>query len=119
VGSFKRDLAKYGKEITLQDRDIAAPLFGTPDFGETFSGDQVVKALIKTIRGKTFFDGVATETPITHEMRIDYLAGVTAETWILFKGRRIDILSVANCCENDEILVLTCSERGTAEAAKA
>lgn len=116
---FKRQLAKCGKTITLQNRDIEAPLFGSTDFNELFSGDQDVQAIVKTVSGKTFFDGVSTETNITHEMRIEYLPGVTAETWILFKGRRIDILSVENCCEEDQILILTCSERGTGEAAKA
>ena len=116
---FARNLARCGKDITLQNRDIEAPIFGTPDFTETFSGDQVVKAIVKTVNGKTFFDGVNTETNITHEMRIDYLAGVTAETWILFNSRRIDILSVENCCENDDVLILTCSERGVGLAATA
>ena len=115
---FLRNLAKCGKTITLQNRDIAAPLFGASDFDEEFSGDQDVKAIVKTIKGKTFFDGVSAERLITHEMRLEYVAGVTAETWILFKGRRIDVLAVENCCENDKVLVLTCSGRGVGEAAK-
>lgn len=122
---FKRNLAKYGKSITLQNRDIVSPIFGTPDFDENFSGDIVRTALVKTIRGKTFFDGVSTERLITHEFRIEYESGViddntvTAETWVLFKSRRIDVLSVTNCCEEDEVLILTCSDRGNGNAAKA
>lgn len=122
---FKRNLAKHGKTITLQNRDIEPPLFGTPDFDETFSGDVDRKAIVKTIRGKTFFDGVSTERLITHEFILEYETGVidddtvTAETWILFKGRRIDVLAVENCCEEDEVLILTCSNRGVGEAAKA
>lgn len=122
---FKRNLAKCGKTITLQNRDIAPPLFGTPDFDETFSGDISRQAIVKTIRGKTFFDGVSTERLITHEICLEYEAGVidddtvTAETWVLFKGRRIDVLAVENCCEEDKVLILTCSDRGVGEAAKA
>lgn len=116
---FARNLAKRGQDITIQNRDIVAPFFGSQNFDETFSGDQTVKALVKTIKGKTFFDGVSTEKVITHEFRIAYLAGVTAESWILFKGRRIDILSVINCCEEDTILLLICNERGVGEGAKA
>ena len=116
---FARSLVRRGQTITLQNRDIEAPLFGFSDFDEEFSGDNDVKALIKTISGKTFFDSVSTETPITHEIRINFLPGVTAETWVLFKGRRIDVLAVTNCCEEDKILILTCTERGTGEAAKA
>lgn len=115
---FNLNLLKCGKMLTLQNRNIASPAFGSVDFDETFSNDQEVLGIVKTKRGKTFFDGVNTETPITHEICIQYLPGVTAETWVLFKGRRIDILSVENCCEEDEVLILTCSERGTGEAAK-
>lgn len=116
---FLRNLAKCGQPITLQNRDIVPPVFGTPDFDENFSGDQTVQAIISTQRGKTLFDGVATDNPITHKICIEYLPGVTAETWILFKGRRLDILDVENCCEHDEVLILRCTERGTGEAAKA
>ena len=116
---FDRQLAKCGKTITLQNRDIVPPIFGSSNFDENFSNDQNVQAIIKTVLGKTFFDGVNTETNITHEIRIKYLAGVTAETWILFNSKRFDILSVTNCCEDDRILILTCCEKGTGEAAKA
>ena len=116
---FKRNLAKYGQPITLQNREIKPPLFGKPDFDETFSGDQVVTGIVSTKRGKTLFDGVATDNPITHKISIEFLAGVTAETWVLFKGSRLDILDVENCCEKDEVLILRCTERGTAEASKA
>lgn len=112
-------LAKCGQLITLQNRDIVSPVFGSVDFDENFSGDQVVTALVKTIRGKTFFDGVSAERLITHEIILYFVAGITAETWILFKGRRIDVLAVDNCAEKDKVLILTCSDRGVGEAAKA
>lgn len=116
---FKRNLAKCGQQITLQNRDIQAPDFGTVDFDEDFSNDNVVDAIVKTERGKTLFDGVNTDTPITHRICIEYLAGVTAETWILLSGgRRLDIIDVENCCEKDEVLILRCRETGTAEASK-
>jgi len=113
-------IAKSNKTVILQNRDIAPPLFGSTNFDETFSGDSdPLKAIVKTPRGKTFFDGVGTDVNITHEIIIAFVAGVTAETWILFKGRRIDILAVENCCEDDEVLILTCNDRGIGEAAKA
>lgn len=115
---FKRNLAKCGQLITLQNRDIQAPEFGTPDFDEAFSGDTEVQAIIQTDRGKVLFDGVSTDNPITHKICIEYLPGVTAETWVLLKGRRLDILDVENCGEQDLCLILRCTERGTGEAAK-
>ncbi len=116
---FKRNLAKCGQSITLQDRDIQAPDFGTPDFDLDFTNDTLVTAIVQTERGKTLFDGVATDTPITHKFIIEYLAGVTSETWVLFDGRRFDIVDVENNAEKNECLILRCTERGVGEAAKA
>lgn len=116
---FKRNLAKCGKTITLQNRDIQVPEFGSVDFDEAFSGDTNVQAIISTERGKVLFDGVSTDNPVTHKICIEYISGVTAETWILFDGRRFDILDVENCGEQNKCLVLRCNERGTGEAAKA
>lgn len=119
MGLIHRNLVKFGQPITLQNRDITAPVFGGVDFDEDFTGDTVVTAIVGTERGKTLFDGVATDRPITHKIRIEYVAGVTAETWVLLGGRRLDIVDVENCCEHDEVLILRCTERGTGEAAKA
>lgn len=116
---FTRNLAKCGQSITLQDRDITPPDFGTPDFDLDFTNDQVVQAVITTKRGQTIFDGVATDQPITHRLAIEFISGITAETWVLFKGRRLDIVDVENIGELDECLILLCTERGIGEAAKA
>lgn len=115
---FKRNLAKCGKTITLQNRAISSPEFGTPDFDEAFTSTDDVQAILQTQRGKVLFDGVSTDERITHKICIEYLAGVTSETWILFDGRRFDILDVENCGEQDICLILRCNERGTGAAAK-
>jgi len=109
---FLRQLARHGKTITLYNRAIVAPVAGSADFTESFSGAAPVLALIDTTRGKTLFDGVATDRPITHKFCIAYLAGVTAETWVEFGGRRFDILDVENCGEEDVVLRLSCTETG-------
>ncbi len=108
-------------EITIQDRDIIPPEFGKTDFDENFSNDLTVWSAIKTVTGKTFFDGVNTDTPITHEIYIFFDATVTAESWIIFEDRRIDILKVEDFEERHEFMLLTCIDRGllTREASKA
>ena len=106
---FLYSLAKDGKDIEISDRNVE--LFnGKPS--EVFTNPLPVKALVKTLTGVTVFDSTNTETIATHEMRIEFIAGITAEKWILFKGKRIRILTVDNCCENDEVLILMCTERG-------
>ena len=117
---FKRDLAKYGKLITLQDRAITPPDEGSTSFDETFTENTPdVPALIITKRGKVLFDGVNTDAAITHKFCIEFIEGVTAETWVLFKGRRFDIVDTENVGEQDYCLVLRCTDKGTGEAAKA
>ena len=110
--------------ITLQSREITAPLFNIVDFDENFQTlDPLVPevlALIETVNGKVFFDGVNTETPVTHHIYISFQQAVTAEVWILFENRRFDILRVEDFEERHEIMKLVCVERGlaTKEASK-
>ncbi len=107
--------------IILQDRNIKAPVFGDPDFDETFSNAATVWALVNTVSGKTFFDGVNTDVNITHEIFIRYDATVTAETWVELDNQRIDILRVEDFEQRSEFMKLICTERGvnTLEATKA
>ena len=118
---FKRNLNKCGQDITLQNRNIQAPVFGSADADLEFSGDTVVKAIVSTKRGSTLFDGVSTDEAITHKVSIEFISGVTAETWILLGSRRLDVVDVENCGEQDKVLNLLCNERGNSsqEASKA
>ena len=108
-------------EITLENRAIQAPEFDTVDFEEEFTApNPAVWALIETVRGKTFFDGVSTEEDVTHWIYINFDATVTAETWVkLTDGRRLDILRVENLDERSDFQLLHCNDRGAAEASKA
>ncbi len=111
---LKRALRGCKNNITLQDRNIVAPKHGSVDFDEKFKDKFTVRAIVKTVSGKTYFDGVNPERAITHEIRIEYVEGVTDQTWIFLKGRRLDILSFENCCELDEVLIFQCNDRGKA-----
>ena len=106
-------------EIILQNRAIQPPVFGTPDFTENFTDTDTVFSMINTVKGKVFFDEVGIETPITHEIYIRFDSSVTAETWVQFKTKRIDILEVTSLDERDEYQLLVCTERGAAAKAAA
>ena len=119
VQLFRREIKKRGVNVTLQNRAIQSPVFGNVDFDETFSNDTIVKALICTVTGSTIFDGVNTDTPITHKLTIAHLDGVNSETWVLLSdGRRLDVVRAENVNESNVCLVLHCNERGSGEAAK-
>ena len=101
--------------IDLQDRAIAAPLSGTIAT-ETFTTNTAdVWCKIETVNGETVFDGTNTEVDVTHRITIRFIDGITAETWILFKDERIDILDVQNFEERDEWLLLKCTNKGTTD----
>jgi SPP1 family predicted phage head-tail adaptor len=112
-------LGDLDKRIILQNRNIAAPVYGSVNFDENFTTIATVWAGINTVGGKTFFDGVS-DRVITHEIFIRYDATVTASTWIEFENRRIDILNVEDWEERHEYMKLICNERGanTLEATK-
>ena len=114
-------IGDLGSKITLENRNIEAPEFNIVDFDEVFTESVPdVWAMIETVRGKTFFDGVNTEKDITHLIYIMFDSAVTAETWVKFSdGRRLDILDVENLDERSEYMLLHCQDLGTKEAGKA
>lgn len=107
--------------ITLENRAIQAPDFDTVDFDEEFtSPNPPVSAMMQTVNGKTFFDGVSTETDITDWIYIRFDVTVTAETWVkLDDGSRLDILRVEDLDRRSEFMLLHCTDRGKKEGSKA
>ena len=106
---FLRNLNKCGQDITLEDRD---ELIINGRSTEVFTNPVVVPAIISTVRGVSVFDDTNTERVATHKLCIAFLAGVTTEKWVTFGAKRIKVLTVENCCEKDETLILMCTERG-------
>jgi len=100
--------------VKLQNRSLTAPSSGvdaTEEFTD-FQANPNVYALMETVNGKEFFDGIGTVINITHNIYIGFITGVTAETWIEFDGRRFDILDVEDLDERKEFLRLICNDRG-------
>lgn len=108
---FARNLAKCGKDYVVEDRDERI-INGVSS--EVFTNPTPLRALVKTLRGVKVFDSTNTERVATHRLCAPYVAGVTAEQWVrrADNGTRLKILSVENCCEDDSVLILLCTERG-------
>lgn len=106
---FTRNLAKRGKDVVFEDRDLT-PVNGVAT--EVFSNPREDRALVKTLRGKKVFDQVNLERIATHELRLVWREDITAEQWVRLGARRLRILTAENCCEDDGVLVLVCTERG-------
>lgn len=102
------------KRITLQNRAIVPPIFGSSDFSESFDAGNDRWAAIKTVKGKTIFDGLnQRDREVTHEVFIRYDSTVTAETWISYNSRRFDIIDVEDFEERHEFMRLLCTDKMT------
>ena len=107
---FDRNLAKYGKDVIIEDRDQKI-INGLPQ--EVFSNPtSTLKAIMKTLTGVTVFDSTNTERVVTHRLSMFFRADTTAERWVKFGTKRIKILNVEDCCEDERVMILMCTERG-------
>ncbi len=98
--------------ITLQTRSLTASLTAT-DASETFVDDPgEVFAMIKTVSGEVFFDGVDPERAVTHHFYIYFDETITSEIWVLFNNERFDVLSTEDLDERHEFMLLRATNRG-------
>ncbi len=98
--------------ITLQGRTLAPPTSGVDATEEFADTDPDVWALVETVSGETLFDNTGTERDVTHNFLVNFIAGVTSETWVLFNNDRLEILSVEDLDERHEFLLLKATNRG-------
>ena len=106
---FSRNLSKYGKAVTFEDRDEKI-INGLSS--EVFTNPRVDTAIMKTLRGVKVFDETNTERVATHRLSLAFRADVGAEQWVTRGTKRLKILTAENCCEDDRVLILMCTERG-------
>ncbi len=119
-GHRKICVGDLNTRITVSDREITEPAFGQTSFGESFTNAFTPWAKIRTVNGRTIFNGVDTDVAISHEITIRHDSRVTSESWIqLADGTRLDIRDTNDLEERNEYLVLLCNARGTQEASKA
>ena len=106
TGDLKHLIKIYTRSIT------PAQSIGI-DFGEDFTNEKNVYAMIETGSGETVFDQTNTEKVVTHKFYIRFIPDLTFEAWIEFKGKYYDILNVENLNEEDRYMLLNACIRGT------
>lgn len=128
---FKRQLARCGQAITVQKRTLEPSDFESSQPVETFSDIDSPDSLILTIGdrningGGRLFSGIQIVDGATHMFCMEYadiLEPVEeANYFILLKARRFRILAVTNINEQDKVLAIQATERGSnaLEATKA
>lgn len=106
-------LGDLDRRIKIHNRSIQAPIFSESDFTEQFDPTANRWALIRTVTGKTIFDGVnQQDIALTHEIFIRYDDSVTTESWIGYDGSLFDIVAIEDFEERHEFMQLLCTERG-------
>ena len=105
IGDMDRVVTLQTRALGLDDNNIDATEVFVSDPGEVF-------ALVKTVRGETYFDGVNQERDITHHFYTYYIPGFTAESWALLDGERYDVLEVEDLDERHVFMLLRATNRG-------
>ena len=100
------------EQIILQDRAITPPLSGVDATEQFTDTNPDIWAKIETVSGETFFDDTGEAREVTHRFTIEFIDGITAETWISFNSDRFDILDVEDYEERHEYMRLRASNRG-------
>jgi len=103
-------LSRCGQNVTVESRDMTIV---NGKASEVFSDPIAISAAVKTVTGVSAFDNTNTDTVVTHRLCVVYNADITAEKWVRLNTKRIRIISVENCCEKNETMILLCTERGT------
>jgi SPP1 family predicted phage head-tail adaptor len=101
---------RMDKQITIQGLVTTAPeSIGEPK--KVYATKAEVWASITPLSSKETFAGQATNSEVTHEIRIRYLSGVLHSDRILYGVRIFDIESIINTMEMNKELIMQCVER--------
>lgn len=105
------------QRVDIQNREQKAPQHGSVDASMLFSDvdptQDTVWAKVVTTNGKTYFDGVASDRRITHEITIRWMSGVSAQSWVILPdGQRLDVVHANDLEERNEWLLLMCDATG-------
>lgn len=101
------------KRITIYQRPIGVPNYGSVIVQYQFVVLAEIWAAIETMQGDFFGDMVSRDNQPTDRFYIRYRDDITADNWIGFNGFRFDILRVENINRYKEYLSLLCVDTGS------
>ena len=94
--------------IQVQDKTVTRG-----EYGEAIDAWATVlraNANVEPLRGKEFIEGVASQSQITHKIRLRYRSGIQPTMRVLFCGRYLEIMYVIDVGERKRELNLYCKE---------
>lgn len=92
--------------ISLENRSIQAPSFGSSSFSEGYSPIIETWAKVETSFNARVFDEVAVEKKPSHKFTIRHRDGITTETRIRWRGDLYEIQHLDNLEGRNEYLIL-------------
>ena len=111
-------IGAMNRKIVVNVRTIKPPITDSVDFGEEFTEEVEVWAMIDTVDGVTIFDETNTEQVITHDIYIRYRPTMTPEKWLKLPSVNsgddvyLNIIRVENFGENNQFYRMRCNLRG-------
>lgn len=95
--------------VNLQTRSATADGFGEP--AQTWTTTHAnLPASVEPLVGREMIAAQAVQAPVTHRVRLRYVAGVEAAQRVLFGSRVLDVHTALNRDERNRELELMCSE---------
>lgn len=104
IGTLSRR-GHYPHRITIQSATTTRNDYG--DEVETWADFVTRWANVKPLRGTERWTAQQVQPDITHEIYMRYVAGVTSDMRVVFKGRTINLKEVVNVEEKNVELYLT------------
>lgn len=92
--------------ISIEERTITAPAFGSASFSESYNQIDEVWAMVETSFNNRVFDGVALDAIPSHKFTIRYRNDVTSETRIRYCDVLYRIVKTDNFEMRNEYLEL-------------
>ena len=94
--------------IAITQRTITQNSIGEPV--KTWSTYLSTNANIEPLKGREFIDGIATQSEVTHKVRLRYRGGIVPTMRVSFCGRIFEIMYVINVGERNREINLYCKE---------
>lgn len=106
-------LGSLSSKIQLIRRVIDVDNSSSVDYGITKTTISTVWASIETIKSIARFSDINIEDLPTHKFTIKYLAGMDKDVTVSYNSKYFRVLTIENVDEENQWLVLHCTERGT------
>ena len=97
-------------KVKVQTRAIVPP--EGVDYSQLLTDVKLAWAALQTKKGVEIFDGTNIIGIATHYFYVRIIADVTFVNFVEYKDKKYRILDVQNLDEDDEFLLLRCTERG-------